>query len=125
MEPNFPCSNKMVLMELEEPGVVKLEKLDICPFVAGVNEELRLTEEHGVDVPEDKGLSLCDLGVDTFLLVVEENPYPLGPKPVADSGKLKKLVPIDPILVAVSIPKPAQVEDGKSQLLFRGENVDG
>jgi hypothetical protein len=112
-------------MELEEPGVVKLEKFDICPFVPGVNVELRLIEEPGVDVPEDRGLSLGDLGVDILLLVVEENPYPLGPKPVADSGKLKKLVPIDPILVAVSIPKPAQVEDGKSQLLFRGEKVDG
>ncbi len=103
-----------------EPGVLILEK-----FVPGVNppEVLRLIEEPGVEVPDDNGLKRGDLGVENDLLfVVEEKPKPLGPKPVADSGKLKKLPPIELRLVVLSIPNPAQVEDGRSQLLFLGEN---
>jgi hypothetical protein len=64
----------MVLMELEEPGVVRLEKFDMCPLVPGVNEELRLIEEPGVEVPEDRGLNFGDLGVVIFRFDVEVNP---------------------------------------------------
>jgi hypothetical protein len=120
IEPNFPCSKRIVE---EEPGVVKLEKLEVCPVAPGVKVELRLMEEPGVEVPpEDKGLNLGDFGVENLLFVVEANPKPLGPIPVADSGKLKKLVL--PMLVEVSIPNPAQVEEGRSQLLFLGENAE-